>query len=164
MHHIKRLILAGALFLAPLGIPQAVRAQQTAIVVATCGSASYTAGKTNYVTMDVNGNQCGNSSGGGGGGTNSTIVSGQAILSVTGTAQQFQSASATLTNGLLFCASPKNNSAGITVGGSGVTNTVSGSGNGQILLPGQCSSLAISNANLLYFNGTANDFISYLGN
>lgn len=40
-------------------------AQQTAKVVSTCGTAGpYTAGGTNYVTVDVNGNSC--SAGGGG--------------------------------------------------------------------------------------------------
>ena len=103
--------------------------------------------------------------GGGGGGTSATIVSGQAVIAVTGTAVQFQTASAALTNGLIFCAPSSNNSAGITVGGSGVTNTTTGgTGNGYVIPPGACGSLAISNANLLYFNGTAGDVLTYLGN
>lgn len=45
-------------------------AQQTAKVLATCGTASYTAGTTNYETIDTTGAGC--SSGGGGGGTVTT--------------------------------------------------------------------------------------------
>lgn len=96
--------------------------------------------------------------------TNSTIVSNQAKIATTGTAVQFQSASAALSNGLTFCASTSNNSSGITVGGSGVTNTTNGTGNGAVLYPGQCNSIGISNANLLYVNGTAGDIITFLGN
>lgn len=54
-------------FLALAAIPNASWAQQTARVVASCGSAGYTAGFTNYVTMDTTGATCGASSGGGGG-------------------------------------------------------------------------------------------------
>lgn len=48
-------------------------AQQTAKVVATCGTVSgYVAGTTNYVTIDTTGAACGNN-GGGGGSTTATI-------------------------------------------------------------------------------------------
>lgn len=57
-------LLVAALFLSLAGSP--VAAQQTAKVVAVCGAAGYTAGGTNYVTIDVNGNQCGSQSGGSG--------------------------------------------------------------------------------------------------
>lgn len=40
-------------------LPAPVAAQQTAKVVTTCGSASYTAGSTNYVTVDTTGAGCG---------------------------------------------------------------------------------------------------------
>lgn len=46
-------------------------------VVATCGTASYSAGQSNVPTQDVNGNTCTSSSGGGGGGgaTGTALVS-----------------------------------------------------------------------------------------
>ena len=93
-----------------------------------------------------------------------TIVTGQAKVATTGTAVQFQSASARLANGVTFCAATTNNSAGVTIGGSSVNNTVNGTGNGLILLPGACGAIAINNANLLYVNGTAGDYLSYIGN
>ena len=101
---------------------------------------------------------------GGGGATSSTIVTNQAKIAVTGTAVQLQSASAPLVNGLALCAATGNNSTGITIGRSSVTNTVSGAGNGLILFPGQCAGIAISDANLVYFNGTAGDILSAGGN
>lgn len=63
---IKRLLsvaLAAALALAASWSP--ATAQQTAKVVATCGSASYTAGTTNYVTQDTTGSSCGSATSGG---------------------------------------------------------------------------------------------------
>lgn len=54
---------------------QPVFAQSTAKVVATCGSASYTAGSTNYVTVDITGATCG-AGGAGGGATSVTAASG----------------------------------------------------------------------------------------
>lgn len=53
--------LIAILFVAALGLgARPAFAQQTAKVVATCGTAGpYTAGSTNYVTVDVNGNACG---------------------------------------------------------------------------------------------------------
>lgn len=47
--------------------PAPALAQQTAKVVSTCGSVTYTAGGVNYVTMDLNGLACGSGGGGGGG-------------------------------------------------------------------------------------------------
>lgn len=47
---------------------QPVFAQSTAKVLGTCGTATYTAGTTNYQTMDTAGNQCSSGGGGGGGG------------------------------------------------------------------------------------------------
>lgn len=63
----KKLLLAalGAFVLTLCGAP--AFGQQTAKVVSSCGSATYTAGSTNYVTQDTTGAACG--SGGGGGGS-----------------------------------------------------------------------------------------------
>lgn len=63
-------------------------AQQTAKVVASCGSATYTAGSTNYVTVDTAGNQCG-ASGAAPSGTqnvNITQVAGASVATGHGTA------------------------------------------------------------------------------
>jgi hypothetical protein len=67
------LALSALALVASLLAPVPSTAQQTAKVIATCGSASYTAGTTNYVTQDTTGAACGNG-GGGGGSTNATIV------------------------------------------------------------------------------------------
>lgn len=94
---IKRIasLLAAAVLALAAFAPAPVSAQQTAKVVASCGSASYTAGTTNYQTVDTTGAQCGNSSGGGGAttsnGTTSTTTSTSALaanLIVTATASK----------------------------------------------------------------------------
>lgn len=54
--------------LAAAAMPVGADAQQTAKVLATCGSAGYSAGTVNYVTQDTTGAACGSGGGGGGGG------------------------------------------------------------------------------------------------
>lgn len=61
--------------------PQAY-AQQTAKVLSSCGTAGYTAGTTNYQTMDTTGAGC--SSGGGGGG--GAVTTSPAVITTTTTA------------------------------------------------------------------------------
>ena len=75
--------LALALVAATLA-PTNARAQQTAKVVATCGAAGYTAGFTNYQTMDTGGGAC---PGAGGTGTGAQQVQGATAsgVSTTGT-------------------------------------------------------------------------------
>ena len=85
---------------------------------------------------------------------------GQAKVAVTGTAVQLGSNA--LSNGVIITA-PSSNAAKMTVGGSGVTNTVTGAGNGYILEAGASASFAVSNTNVLYINGTANDMVSFAG-
>lgn len=94
---------------------------------------------------------------------NSTLVTGQAKVAVTATAVQFQSASAALQNGAVFCALAANGGK-ITVGGSSVNNTTDGTGNGAVLAAGQCASIAVTDANLLYVDGAAGDGLWYMGN
>ena len=93
-----------------------------------------------------------------------TLVSsgffGQAKVAVTATAVQL--ASNVLTNGVIISAY-STNTAPITIGGSTVTNTADGTGNGTILEPGASISFAVTNTNVLYINGTANDFVSFAG-
>lgn len=85
---------------------------------------------------------------------------GQAVIAVTGTAVQL--GSNTLENGVIITAK-SSNTGNIKVGGSGVTNTETGAGNGYILEPGASISVAASNTNVLYVNGTAGDIVSFLG-
>ena len=93
-----------------------------------------------------------------------TLVSsgffGQAKIAVTATAVQLPSN--VLTNGVIISAF-STNTAPITIGGSTVTNTANGTGNGTILEAGASISFAITNTNALYINGTANDFVSFAG-
>lgn len=58
---IKQLAALGAFLLAILCLGGMADAQSLAKVLATCGSAGYSAGTTNYVTMDTTGGACGSS-------------------------------------------------------------------------------------------------------
>lgn len=89
-----------------------------------------------------------------------SIATGQVIVAVTGTAVQFPSN--TLTQGVIITAHITN-SGSVTLGGAAVTNTLSGSGNGVELAAGAALSAAITNTNVLYLNGTAGDWVSFIG-
>lgn len=89
------------------------------------------------------------------------IISFQAKIAVTGTAVQLAS------NALVIgvsCFAKGANAASIEIGPSGVTNTVDGTGNGDIIPAGAARSFAVSNSNALYINGTAGDIVSCSGN
>ena len=91
----------------------------------------------------------------------SAFVTGQAKIATTGTAVQL--GSNTLTQGVLI-SSLSTNAASITIGtSSGLTNTVDGTGNGSILTAGSTKSIAATNTNLVWINGTAGDIISFIG-
>lgn len=90
-----------------------------------------------------------------------TLVVGQAKVSVTNTAVQLGSNA--LVNGVIVKAGIAN-TAKLTVGGSGVTSTTDGTGNGYILNPGEACSFAVSNTNVIYINGTSGDLVSFEGN
>lgn len=90
----------------------------------------------------------------------STAIVGQTKVAVTGTAVQLPSNA--LTNGVIITAY-STNATPIVIGGLGVTNTITGAGNGYILEAGGSVSAAITNTNVLYINGTANDFVSFIG-
>jgi len=91
----------------------------------------------------------------------SAFVTGQAKIATTGTAVQL--GSNTLTQGVLI-SSLSTNAANITIGtSSGLTNTVDGTGNGSILTAGSTKSIAATNTNLVWINGTAGDIISFIG-
>jgi len=91
-----------------------------------------------------------------------SVVAGQARLSVAGTAQQLPTN--TLLNGLTVTANISNGGT-ITIGGPSVTNTINGTGNGIRLAPGQSYAYSISNSNALWFNGTVTgDSLDFGGN
>lgn len=91
----------------------------------------------------------------------SAFKTGQAKVAVTGTAVQL--GSNTLTQGVLISAL-STNTASITIGtSSSVTNTIDGTGNGAILPAGSTKSIAATNTNLIWINGTAGDIISFIG-
>lgn len=73
------------------------------------------------------------------------------------------SSSVALANGVVIKA--KSTNAGtVFLGGSGVTTTYDGTGNGYALGPGEAASFPVNNLNLIYAIGTANDVISWEGN
>jgi hypothetical protein len=91
----------------------------------------------------------------------SSFKTGQAKIAITGTAVQI--GSNVLTQGVLI-SSLSTNAASITIGtSSGLTNTVDGTGNGAILPAGSTKSIAATNTNLIWINGTAGDIISFIG-
>lgn len=85
---------------------------------------------------------------------------GQAKIAVSGTAVQLGSNATP--NGVVVTAL-SSNGASITVGGSGVTNTVDGTGNGYIIEPGGSGAFAVTNTNALYINGFIGDIVSFAG-
>jgi hypothetical protein len=91
----------------------------------------------------------------------SSFVTGQAKIATTGTAVQLGSNA--LTQGVLISAL-STNTASITIGtSSSLTNVVNGTGNGAILTAGSTKSIAATNTNLIWINGTAGDIISFIG-
>jgi hypothetical protein len=92
----------------------------------------------------------------------SSIVTGQAIIAVTGTAVQLPAN--TLVNGVVVKAKGTNNAACGTVGPSSVTNAYAGAGNGYGVCPGEASSFATNNTSNVWVNGTAGDIFTFEGN
>jgi len=87
-------------------------------------------------------------------------IVGQVAVGVTGTAIVIGT-TLVLPGGTVIVSAHSGNAAAGTVGGSGVTNTQDGSGNGYILEAGK--SVVITAANLadVFVNGTAADIFSY---
>lgn len=100
-------------------------------------------------------------SGSGGGSLPASIDTNQVIVAVTGTAVQFPSNA--LVNGVIITAHGAN-AASVVLGGATITNTLTGSGNGAELIAGSSVFTAVSNTNVLYLNGTAGDWVSFIGN
>jgi hypothetical protein len=96
--------------------------------------------------------------------TSGSGVTGQVKISVTGTAVQFNAGVTNLINGLTYCAATTN-TAPMTVGwSSSLNSTADGTGNGEVLQPGQCGAKASVSPTSLYANGTAGNWLSYGGN
>jgi len=93
--------------------------------------------------------------------TPDVIDTGQLAIATTGTAVQLPNV--TLLNGIVVTAATSN-SATIYVGGSNVQNQGGGTGNGYPLAPGQSMSLSTANANTIWINGTAGNWVAYNGN
>ena|ERR1700728_4681504 len=90
----------------------------------------------------------------------SAPLTGQGKIATTGTAVQLSSN--VLVNGVIVTAL-STNAAAIVIGPSGVANTLDGTGNGYVLLPGASVSFAVTNTNTLYINGTIGDGVSFGG-
>ena len=88
------------------------------------------------------------------------MITGQVKIAVTGTPVVVHLDG--LIQGVMFTAL-STNLAGMTVGGSSVTNTVDGTGNGDIFQPGTIKSMPTQGLNSLYINGSSGDIISYVG-
>lgn len=88
-----------------------------------------------------------------------SAVAGQKKIAVTGTAVRMP------TNALLNGAVITNNSStnDVFLGDSSVNNTSNGDGNGYVLKAGASIGFAYPDVNTLYLNGTANDWVSFLG-
>jgi hypothetical protein len=93
-----------------------------------------------------------------------TAYYGQKAVAVAGTAVQLSATSYILQNGLIVTSLSSNTSTGLTIGNSGVTNALTGSGNGTVLYPGGSISIGAGvNLNSIYINSTALDIITYAG-
>lgn len=86
------------------------------------------------------------------------LTSGQSKIAVTGTAIQLPAVNA---EQFVVLKALSTNVSNITVGVSGLTNTVNGTGNGFILEPGDMLPIVVDNLSKIYINGTANDIVSY---
>lgn len=93
-----------------------------------------------------------------------SFIAGQGAVATAGTAVHVYAAGAALSNGLIVTASV-NNTGTLTVGPSGVNNTINGTGNGYRLAPGQSMSFAVANASAVWVNGTVSgDTFDFVGN
>lgn len=88
------------------------------------------------------------------------MITGQAKIAVTGTAVPIPLIGAL--QGVLVTAAA-GNAAAMTAGGSGITNAADGTGNGYILPAGASAVIPSVGVNTLYVNGTAGDYVSYVG-
>ena len=85
---------------------------------------------------------------------------GQAVIAVTGTAVRLSAASVPLPGGTVMITAHVATTF-VTAGGSGVTNTATGAGNGRCIEADQQVVLFASDLNTVYINGTAGDWVSW---
>lgn len=86
---------------------------------------------------------------------------GQVAVAVTGTAVQFTATATHLPGGTVLVTANSGNAAAVAVGGSGVTNTVDGTGNGLVIEAGETAVVLVKDLSDLYVNGTGNDWVTY---
>jgi hypothetical protein len=89
-----------------------------------------------------------------------TFIPGQIALTANTRAQLPSNA---LVNGFILKSSPLNG-ANVLIGGSTVSTTADGSGNGFILEPGASAPLSVTNTNAIYLISAAAAVLSYVGN
>jgi hypothetical protein len=90
------------------------------------------------------------------------LSAGQAKIAAASTAACLPSA--VLQNGIVVKALASNTGS-LALGAAGVTTATDGTGTGYVLAPGEAMALAVSNANLICFNGTTvGDGVSFAGN
>lgn len=86
-----------------------------------------------------------------------TVVNGKKSVSVTNTAVALSSSSNPVKNGIVIRALTANTGT-VYIGSSSVTSS-----NGHELAAGESTSVAISDVNFVYVNGTSGDGVSFLG-
>lgn len=86
---------------------------------------------------------------------------GQVAIAVTGTAVQLADDDTLLPSSTIVVAALSGNSATGACGGSDVTNTVDGTGNGAILEAGEKVVIIAETIGAVYVNGTAGDIFTY---
>lgn len=91
-----------------------------------------------------------------------TVFTGQVKIVTTGTAVQLPAA--VLINGLSVMSLISNSTLKQTMGGTGISNVVDGTGNGIIRQPGEGWGFGVPNANYIWVNGQAGDIFTYGGN
>lgn len=91
----------------------------------------------------------------------SHFYTGQVEIAEAGTPVQFPDYRE-LIRGVTITAN-KNNAAKVTIGHTALLdNTVDGSGNGYVLDPGESIEIEVSDSRMIYINGSAEDWISFI--
>jgi len=88
-------------------------------------------------------------------------IQGQVTVAETGTAVKFSATSKLLPGASVLVWASSSNDAAVTIGGSAVTNTVDGTGNGVVVPAGETRLFFPEDLEDAYLNGTAGDWISY---
>lgn len=88
-------------------------------------------------------------------------VVGQVKVTEEGTAAPFSDVSIPLPGGVVSITAHEENSGVVVVGGSDVTNTADGTGNGLVIPKGITATLMVSDLQSVYLNGSAGDWVTY---